>query len=132
MTYAPIRDTCKCPIAFTDFGGIPCVVLPSEPSNWAETRADLQDWASEMGAKAAAQHAQAQAILLKAEPAGEFSFHGLLAVYVKRKGDKDFAVIAFFEQMAWQGRGQVPPSGRSQPHSSTVARGARPRRLSRR
>ena len=88
MTYAPIRDTGKCPIAFTDFGGIPCVVLPSEPSNWAETRADLQDWASEMGAKAAAQHAQAQAILLKAEPAGEFSFDGLLAVYVKRKGDK--------------------------------------------
>ena len=88
MTYAPIRDTGRCPIAFTDFMGKPRVVLPSTPTSWAETRADLQDWASEMGAKAAAEHAQAQGILLKAEPAGEFSFDGLLAVYVKRKGDK--------------------------------------------
>ena len=88
MTYAPIRDTGRCPIMFTDFGGIPRVVLPSTPSSWAETRADLQDWASEMGAEASVEHARAKAILRKAVPAGEFSFDGLLAVYVKRKGDK--------------------------------------------
>ena len=87
MTYAPIRDTGRHPITFTDFGGRPRVVLPSEPSNWAELRADLTDWATEMGRGASAEQTRAKAIVLKAEPAPEYSFDGLLPVYVRSMGD---------------------------------------------
>lgn len=86
---APIRDTGRHPIAFTTLGDKPRVVLPSAPTSWAELRADLGDWAKELASGAAFEQAKTASIKLNAEPVGAYSFeHGLLAVYVKRKGDK--------------------------------------------